>query len=464
MSNRRLTVAATFVGTLFLTFSLTYLLLQDERMAMAGGVGVVGLTVMFVEPFVGLVNYLLFIYLRPQDYVRALMGMPLMLMIGAATCFMVVLHMAVLQRTITLARSPNNLLVLWFGAAIVVSQLATLVPVGVMSAVTDFVPTLILYLLVANLVTSERRLKFVISLLVVLTMTLAVQGVVQIHTGQGLGGQDTYDGRIRAIGIFSDPNDLALALVMVQPFLLLKLLEPAKPAEKLLAMIGMAVLTYGLFLTQSRGGLIAFGLLMMIALSRRLGRAIGLSIGGFMMLIIVVLSPRMANISAEEGSTYGRIEAWTTGFDLFQQYPLFGVGFGNYTEHHFRTAHNSLVLCAAELGVFGLLAWVMLIYMSIKNLGFIARELKASGRRESALYVESVRYGFFSFMVAAYFLSRTYNELLFIFLGLTTAITHMFVRGSSERYVLMDRRDFVYGIAATIGAMLLTKFFLITAW
>jgi O-antigen ligase len=457
-------VAATFTGTLLATLIVTYLLLQDTRLALAGGVGIVGLTVMFVEPFVGLVNYLLFIYLRPQDYVRALMGMPLMLMIGAATCLIVVLHMAVMKRAITLARSPNNLLVLWFGLAIVASQLATLLPRGVIGAIADFVPTAILYLLVANLVTSERRLKFVLNLLVMLTMVLAVQGVVQYYTGRGLGGQDTYEGRIQAIGIFADPNDLALALVMVQPLLLLKLLEPAPPSHKLLASVAMAVLTYGLFLTQSRGGLLAFGMLIMIALSRRLGRAIGLSIGAFLMVAMVVLSPRMAQISTEEGSTYGRIEAWTTGMELFQQFPLFGVGFGNYTEYHIRTAHNSLVLCAAELGIVGLFAWVMLIYMSVKNLGYISRELKASGRRSSAIYVETIRLGFFSYLVAAYFLSRTYNELLFIFLGLTTAITHMFVRATGERYVLMDRRDLAYGFVLTLGGLLVTKLFLVTAW
>lgn len=464
MQNRRLTAAAILVASALVALVLTYLLLNSTSTAIAGLAGFTGLALIFLEPAVGLVSYLLLVYVRPQDYVPALMGTPVMLILGAATCAIVLLRMAITQRRITLAHSPNNMLVLWFTGAIIVSQLATLVPAGVMNAITNFLPTVILYLLVANLATTMRRVKFTLNLLVVLTLVLAVQGIVQSFTGRGLGGQETYEGRIQAIGIFSDPNDLAMALVMVQPLVLLKLIERARPGEKLGSLIAMAVITYALFLTQSRGGLLSFGMLIMIMLQRRFGRAIGLGVGGVIMLAIVVLSPRMSTISAEEGSTYGRIEAWTTGMDLFQSRPLFGVGFDNYTEYHFRTAHNSLVLCAAELGVVGLFPWIMLLFLSIKNLNFIGKGMRAAGRHEDAVYVEAIRYSLFSYCLAAYFLSRTYNELLFIVLGLTTAITHIFVKSSEHRYVLFERRDFAQGLAVMVGALILTKFFLIGAW
>ncbi|HEX5133266.1 MAG TPA: O-antigen ligase family protein [Candidatus Krumholzibacteria bacterium] len=464
MNQRRITVAAIFLVTCLVAFAGTYLLLKSGALGTSLIVGFTGISVLFIEPFVGLINYLLLLYIRPQDYVAAMMGAPVMLAVGAGTFGLMIVHMAVQKRQIRLANAPQNGLMIWFYAAIVMSQLATLWIPGVIEAVTAFLSTLLMYLLLANLVTTRRRVGIVISLLTVLTIVLAAQGIVQYFTGTGFGGQETYEGRIQGVGIFSDPNDLGLALVMVLPFVLLKIIEPARPGEKTLAMLAMGVLVYALFLTQSRGGLMAFGGLSMILFSRRFGKVLGYGIGGFMMLALVVLAPRMSTISTEEASAYGRIEAWGLGIDLFEMRPLFGVGYNNFTEYHFRTAHNSFVLCMAELGMFGYWAWSMLIYVSIKNTQFIADAMRARKDRTFALYVDTVRYALIAYCLGAYWLSRTYSELLFIMVGLSAAITHVFVKESGEKYKLLERKDFVHGFLFAMGGWLLTKIFLIFAW
>jgi putative inorganic carbon (HCO3(-)) transporter len=464
MTQRRITVALIFVVTCVLAFAVTSLLLQSTAVAIMTVAGFAGFIILFIEPFVGLVNYFLFLYIRPQDYVPGMVGAPIMLLIGAATFGLMLLHMAVQKRSIRLAHAPQNFLMLWFFAAVIMSRVATLYAPGVMDATMEFLAIVMMYFLIANLVTTPRRLGIVINLLVILTIVLAAQGIVQYFTGTGFGGQETYEGRIQAVGIFSDPNDLGLALVMVLPFVFLKLIEPAKPWQKLFAFIGLSVLAYALYLTQSRGGIMAFGALMMILFARSMGKVLGYGVGGVAMLALFVLGPRMSTISTEEASAYGRIQAWGIGIDLFEQFPLFGVGYGNYTEYHFRTAHNSYVLCMAELGIFGFFAWTMLIYLSIKNAGQIANLLRAQKQRTLAVYVDTVRYSLIAYCLGAYWLSRTYSELLFIMIGLTTAITHMYIQSSDEKYVLVDRRDFVYGFLMAVGAWAFTKLFLFMAW
>jgi O-antigen ligase len=266
------------------------------------------------------------------------------------------------------------------------------------------------------------------------------------------------------VGIFSDPNDLGLALVMVLPFVFLKLMERAKPWEKLLSFFAICILTYALYLTQSRGGLMAFGALMMILFSRRLGKVLGYGIGGVAMLALFVLGPRMSTISTGEASAYGRIQAWGIGIDLFEQFPLFGVGYGNFTEYHFRTAHNSFVLCMAELGIFGFFPWTMLLYLSIKNSRQIANLYKAQKNTVMAVYADTISFAIIAYCLGAYWLSRTYTEPLFIMIGLTTALTQIFVAQSGEKYVLVERKDFVYGFLMAMGAWLFTKGFLFFAW
>jgi O-antigen ligase len=169
---------------------------------------------------------------------------------------------------------------------------------------------------------------------------------------------------------------------------------------------------------------------------------------------LVVLGPRMNTISPEEASSYGRLEAWVVGMSLFKSSPLFGIGFGNFMEYHFRTAHNSFVLCSAELGLLGLYPWIMLIYMSIKNTRFVERTLLAEGQRNVAMYTYATELALIMFVTGALLLSRTYHPSLFILFGMCGAITHVFVQTHrGQRYALIEKRDFMMGLVVTVGSV-----------
>jgi len=233
VGRRRLLLAGTLVIVSLLAFMLTYLLLQDTNLALLAFGGILGIGIVFAQPFIGLITYFVFLYIRPQDFARAMQGLPIMLALGAVTALLMVLHMAVKQRRIVITDAPQNLLMLWLLAAIFLSNMSHMLVDGAIGEVTDFIPTLVMYFLITNLVTTEKRLKFTVNVLLLLTLVLCFSGVLQHITGVGFGGQESYKGRIQAIGIFNDPNDLAMALVIVLPFVLLKVLEPAPPWQKL---------------------------------------------------------------------------------------------------------------------------------------------------------------------------------------------------------------------------------------
>src|SRR5262245_53760668 len=72
VASHRFVVASTMAGACLAAFAVGYLLLQSTAFGMAAAVGLIGMTVIFVDPFVGLVTYLLLLYTRPQDYVPAM--------------------------------------------------------------------------------------------------------------------------------------------------------------------------------------------------------------------------------------------------------------------------------------------------------------------------------------------------------------------------------------------------------
>jgi O-antigen ligase len=429
-----------------------------------GWLGVLGLTMLFIEPFVGLVNYLAFLYIRPQDFVPALQGMPIMLLLGGGTAALVVLHRAVRHRKLVFARVPQSAFVLWFYAAIVVSQMAGMRLHGALEASLEFVPTVVMYFLIVELVDSWKRIKIILILLVHLTLALAIQGLFMHFTGAGFGGTEAYQGRIQAVGIFSDPNDLALIINTVLPLVVLWLLQSRSLLVKLYALPVIVIFVYAIFLTASRGGLLCLGLMAILVGMKKFGKFVGVGAGLAIMAALVVLGPRMNTISTEEASSYGRLEAWVLGMSLFKGSPLFGVGFGNFMEYHFRTAHNSFVLCCAELGLFGLYPWLMLIWISLKNTRFVEKELLADGQRDFAMYAYAAELALLLFVAGALLLSRTYHPSLFVLLGVCAAISRVFTTQSDQRYVLIEKRDLLLGFVLTIASVVGFYFVLRVLW
>jgi O-antigen ligase len=425
----------------------------------------IGLAMVLIEPFIGLANYLVFLYLRPQEFVPGFVGMPVMLILGGATFALTILHAVLKRQKIFDIRFPQNYILVWFFAAIAISHLTHFYAHGALNSAMEFLSVFIMYLLIVNLVNTKMRVKITLYLLLVMTLLLAVQGIVQFYTGFGLAGQEAYRERIQAIGIFSDPNDLALALLIMLPFLFYKLTRGGHPLVKLVVILSAATIIYAIFLTQSRGGILSLGLLIFFMLCKHYGRVVGIVGGIVLAALIFILGPaRLGEISPDEASIYGRVEAWSLGLDLFKSNPIFGVGAHRFMEFHFRTAHNSFLLCASELGIFGLFPWVLLILVSLKNSFFVATQKHVDAGSGLKLYAESIFFGIIAFTSAAFFLSRTYNELLYILIGLSVAVTGILLKETDDEFMLIEKRDIIYTFMIIVGCLVFVQFFLYWAW
>jgi len=463
-TRKKLVIAGALLVSSMLALFLTLLLLRSVPLAIALYGLLVGAAMIFSEPFVGLINYLIFLYIRPQEFIPGFVGFPIMLMISAATAGVTVLVMIVRRTSLGVGRAPQNWLMLWMFVAMVLSQAVRFNVYALEITLDRFIPTTLMFFLIVALSSTQTKVKITIYLLLIMTVFLAVTGIYQFYAGVSLGGQEMYEGRIQSIGIFSDPNDLAMALLLVLPLTMLHMFS-GNAFVKAFYFVIFALLSYAVYLTGSRGGTLAYGLLMFLFFSRRWGLAKGLIVGAVMAVVIFAAGPsRMGDISTGEASAAGRIEAWTIALDLFQSYPVFGVGAWQFTEYHFRVVHNSLLQCASELGLFGLFPWIMLFYISIKNLHFISRKCREVGETELGFLADAVNFALVAYLAAAMFLSRTYTEVPYILLALAAAITTVFLRKRPERYVLIERRDFRNNLLIALGSVVFHKVFLIWAW
>jgi hypothetical protein len=211
-------------------------------------------------------------------------------------------------------------------------------------------------------------------------------------------------------------------------------------------LLPVCILLYGIFLTRSRGALLALVAVVLLAARRRIGTIPALIIAcGVFAAAMALHFTGGRDISAESG--YDRLSLWGSGLELLKEHPLFGVGYGNLQDYLGLTAHNSLVVCAADLGMFGLYFWSLFLFPTMWNSWVIASpKLVSEGKpivAEEELFpqpaskIETIdkteinrlgRLMFLSltgFLVAGWFLSRALVMTLFLLGGMAEVVFEM---------------------------------------
>jgi len=305
----------------------------------------------------------------------------------------------------------------WFGGALI--------------SMEKFLPVFVGYFLVAHSPDSKGKLEGLISVVILCTVVLAVVGIIQYHTGVAIGGatllveraRDAHGQivgeykRIRWLGPFNDPNDLALAFILVIPFLLHRLAEK----KYLFPFLSLPPVLYALYLTNSRGGVLALAISVMTFLVIRKGKWKGALLALAAIMLIVLFGPsRIGSMSAVDDSARGRLDAWYEGYQILKENPVFGAGAGTFTDFNTLTAHNSLVLVFAELGLFGAFFFVGMFYFPLEHglRGWLIKE-NISNESLSPKNIYSAMFASMAgILTSMIFLSRSYIFLPYMVVGM----------------------------------------------
>jgi hypothetical protein len=333
----------------------------------------------------------------------------------------------------------------WIGAPIVTLQ--------------RFGPSVTMCVLAIGSVTSVRRLRIAAGCVIALTVAVMLQGAAAYHFGgsemflidQTTKGEGTptvaaEDGtdldaveqasddspdeneevryrRIRGLGTMHDPNDLALGMIVALG--LIGGAWTATPRFRSVTLTAAAgALVYGVYLTRSRGGALALVLVLWRFAAKRVGRipALLLLVALFVGTTTLDFGGRSLSIQPDESAS-DRIVAWTEGLEMLKAQPILGVGYGQFSDYHTLTAHNSLVLCFAETGLVGCFLWVGLLVVTLLELHRLKNlpgdEPFDELSRQSA---EGLQLALTGFMTAAFFLSRTFVPTLYLIVGLAAAL------------------------------------------
>jgi putative inorganic carbon (HCO3(-)) transporter len=325
-------------------------------------------------------------------------------------------------------------------------------------AVKQFAPSLTMFVLTVCSVDSLRKLNVVTGFVVFLSFVILAQGFAAYHFGinrtlflfdpakpeEYSQEADTAakafadepdepdepaneDGalakRIRGLGILHDPNDLALSFVAALPLVSIRV-RRSRILRFLLEFLLSAALCYGVYLTHSRGGTLGLLFVLLCIFAGRVGRSRAVLLVGILAIgALAVDIGGGRNFSVQDESVTERIDAWSEGLQMLKSQPLTGVGYRQFTEHHYLTAHNSFVLCFAETGLIGYFLWLSLLGITLLQLQKLkhlaeAIPIELDIRRHASILQAAL----IGFMAAAFFLSRTYVPLLYLLIGLSASL------------------------------------------
>jgi hypothetical protein len=245
-------------------------------------------------------------------------------------------------------------------------------------------------------------------------------GVEYLCEHPGLFGTHSIVGRVRYRGMLKDPNEISWAVGLGLP-LAFALYERKRSGKRLALMIlTVALGAICTMMTKSRSGQLTFASVLAVYMVRRY-RWKGIAAAALVSLPVLLLGGRSGEEA--EQSTEERLEAWSEGLNMLRAYPLMGVGDGQFTEHHYLTAHSALVLTMAELGPAGLVLWMAAIFQALRTPLAAYRTL--AGRPEAA-GARAWAIGLFAALVAtlvsAAFLSIPHHPLLWLVMGLVGAL------------------------------------------
>lgn len=415
---------------------------------------------MFALP--GIIALLVFLYARPQESFDLLQRVPFLYLFLAAALFGYAVD---LRLRVTKPRlAPQLWLVVLFAVWAIITVLVKAPDTAVENIMTIAIP-IVAFVVVSQSIQTFKAFELLAKTLLGLSLFLCIVGIHQgqadlgcvivdpkgvgdVQVGQADGRScsnrdECYDvggdpgreylceriglfgtnsvagGRVRYRGILQDPNELALTICITLPFAFAFAARRRRPGTRALLYLSVAAIFLCTLMTKSRTGQLVFLSAVGIFVVKRYGWR-GIAVGMILAAPLLLFGGRGGAEASE--STLGRLEAWDTGIDLFRVSPLFGVGLGQFTEYHYLTAHNSYILCLAELGFIGLYLWTAIVYMSIKIavVGYF-RYAKRPGAEVARDWGLALIASFAGLLVGVFFLSFSYHAVLWIYVGLAGA-------------------------------------------
>jgi len=393
--------------------------------------------------FWSLIGFTFVLLIAPQNIFPALQ--PLRIGMLAAGTGLAAMLIDRLGRNLPLTRVTREikiagLLLAWAVATIPFS----LWPGGSIQLLTDlYLKTLAILVLIVNVVSTVRRLRTVAWALTLMSVPIALTGVQNFFGGVYVrGGVDQAVKRILGYDspLTGNPNDLALMLNLIMPLAVALFLTTRAPWARisLFAVVALQVVT--IVVTFSRSGFLTLLITLIVPVltsSGKLDRRWTWTVL-ILAIICVPLLPadyvtRLFTITDIDTDVTGSAQdRWTqqvAAVNYVVGHPLIGAGLGQNVlamnevlGPAWLVVHNAYLQYAIDLGLPGVVMFVLLVIASMRSAGRAARLAGARpDGRELSVLANGIRTSLLALAFAGFFSPVAYHFHFYYFAGLAIA-------------------------------------------
>jgi O-antigen ligase/polysaccharide polymerase Wzy-like membrane protein len=370
---------------------------------------------------------------RPQDWIPGLVNFPLAKITGFFVFAAFAASVAVSRRGVLSLPREIVCLVLLLGQLSLAAISSPVWRGGAVQCVLDFWKVVPIVIVIAITVKSMARFR---KLVFVQAASVMVISIVTVWKGRLPGGR--LEGALS--GIYENPNDLALAIVLTFPLCFAFLLRSRSAFRKVIWSGSMLLMTYAVLLTASRAGLLALmvtvgACLWEFGMKGRRPYLIPLAVlAGIVILPLAggYLVKRFESTFESDRSTQTDVAARESAEQrraliirslvITAEHPLFGVGPGNFeiVSGNWHVTHNTFSQLSAEGGLLALILYLIIIWQTFSNLR--RTQQLANKDTDLMLWAGTLRASLYGFLIGSFFASLAYQFFPYFLVAYATAL------------------------------------------
>jgi O-antigen ligase len=376
---------------------------------------------------------------RPEDWVPGLTYIPLakitaiLAMWGLWNCW------GKTKRTFKDVPLEGKLLLTFIGLMFVSGFLSPIWKGGAVKFTLDFSKVYVAWILTFLLITTFSRLRRIINIQAACVAIICAVSIAKGHD------QPRLEGVIG--GIYSNPNDLAFAIVLTLPFALAFLVTSKGLLKKLLWVLGLLIMLAALFLTASRAGFLNLlisgtvtlwhfgirgkrpGLIAGVVLSAVL---LGAVAGGKLYDRFQALGGDSTTDESAYGSYEDRMYLMKRAAEGILNYPLTGLGARNFQTYSlvWREVHMTYLQVGVEQGLPALVIYLMFMGCGFRNLSFLQKQKGLD--EHTILFVGALHSSLVGFIVGAIFAPEGYQFFPYFAIAFIAALRQIIRERESE--------------------------------
>lgn len=413
--------------------------MESIRGSLLVAIFIMGIVCVVINPYMGILGIIFAFFFLPGTawYMSGMEGMHPILIFAIVT-FVCWLAKMITVRNISIVY-PRELIIL-----IVMMMMMICSTIGAAYSPkiswgwnVEFFKLILIFFIFVNLITSFNRLNIVYWMIVLCCGYMALQGC-RSYVLEGYS-------RLEHIGEgqFADSNELACMLATTIPFLFYKCCSKKK-WEKLLSLFLIFPTGFAVIIASSRAASLQVVFTVILILLKKKLSAKVLILMGLFLGTILIFAPhqyweRQKTLEhyQDEGSAVSRIGLMKTGLEMWKDYPILGVGQGNFKYicpnyyqgpgSNKRVAHNTYIEILSEGGICTFVFYILFIFSIARKLQLIRKyapvEIDGFNVRDMAIILEITLYGFW--FVHSVFLNKAYYVAPYFIYAMSIALENI---------------------------------------